>query len=74
VRLRKLTWNLSWGNYFPTKKVYRKMIGDHETPQPILDIWKTCNIPRHKLFAWFLLHVRLSTKDMMKKKIFYVEF
>jgi hypothetical protein len=39
-------WSLVWGDYFSTKRIYSTLIGDHDTPQPILDIWKTCNIPR----------------------------
>jgi hypothetical protein len=32
-------------------KVYRELIGSHETPNNISSIWKACNIPRHKFFA-----------------------
>jgi hypothetical protein len=49
-------------------------MGKHPTPQPILDIWKTCNILRKKFFSWLLLHGKLNTKDMMTKKNFCVEF
>jgi hypothetical protein len=54
--------------------MYNSLIGEHDTPQPILDMWKTCNIPRQKFFAWLMLHNRHNTKDMMIKKNFYVEF
>jgi hypothetical protein len=63
-----------WGDYYSTKRMYNTLIGEHDTPQPILDIWNTCNIPRQKFFAWLMLHNRLNTKDMMIKKNFYVEF
>jgi hypothetical protein len=67
-------WNFIWGNQFSTKKLYNLLMGEHPTHQPILDIWKTCNIPRQKFFSWLLPHGKLNTKDMMTKKNFYVEF
>jgi hypothetical protein len=67
-------WSPIWGDYYSTKRMYNYIIGEHDTPQPILDIWKTCNIPRQKFFAWLMLHNRLNTKEMMIKKNFYVEF
>jgi hypothetical protein len=43
-------WSFSWGSSYSTKKVYRELIGNHETPNSIAGIWKTCSIPRHKYF------------------------
>jgi hypothetical protein len=60
--------------FFSTKKVYRALIGNHEVAKPILDIWKTCNIPRQKFFAWLLMNNRLNTKDLMRRKNFFVQF
>jgi hypothetical protein len=62
-------WSLD-GETFSTKKLHNLLIGEHPTPKPILNIWKTCNIPRQKLFVWVLLHGRLNTKDMMTRKNF----
>jgi hypothetical protein len=67
-------WSFNWGSNFSTKKVYRELIGTHETPHSITTIWKACSIPRNKFFAWLLLNGRLNTKDMMKHKNFYVEY
>jgi hypothetical protein len=67
-------WYFNWGSNFSTKKVYKELIGNHSPPDCITSIWKTCNIPRHKFFAWLLLNGRLNTKEMMKHKHFYVEF
>jgi hypothetical protein len=39
-------WSFPWGNKFSTSKLYRVLIGDHIVPNPILDIWKTCIVPR----------------------------
>jgi hypothetical protein len=61
-------WNFPWGNSFSTKKVYNLLKGKEFTPTSILDIWKTCNIPRQKFFSWLLLQGRLNTKDMMSRK------
>jgi hypothetical protein len=68
------SWSFNWGSNFFTKKVYRELIGSHETPNNISSIWKTCSIPRQKFFAWLLLNGRLNTKEIMKHKNFYVDF
>ena len=68
------SWIFPWGTEYSTKKVYLSLIGEHSTPKPILDIWKTCCVPRQKFFAWLLLYGKLNTKDMMKKKNFFVQF
>lgn len=60
--------------HYTTKKVYKALAGRFVTPKPILDIWKTCNIPRHKFFMWLLLYNTLNTKELMMKKKFHVEF
>ena len=45
-------WQFQWSNdYYSTKKVYLALIGNHVVPAPILDIWKTCNIPRQNFFC-----------------------
>jgi hypothetical protein len=67
-------WSFPWGNKFSTSKLYRVLIGDHIVPKPILDIWKTCIVPRQKFFSWLLLNGKLNSKEMMLKKNFYVEF
>jgi hypothetical protein len=63
-------WSFSWGNKFSTSKLYRVLIGDHDIPNPILDIWKTCVVPRQKFFSWLLLNGKLNFKEMMLKKKF----
>jgi hypothetical protein len=67
-------WSFPWGNKFSTSKLYRVLIGDHIVPNPMLDIWKTCIVPRQKFFSWLLLNGKLNSKEMMLKKNFYVEF
>jgi hypothetical protein len=69
------TWNLRTSNKnFSTKKIYRASIGDHDKLAALTDIWKTCNLPRQKFFAWLLLHRRLNTKDLMLRKNFGVQY
>jgi hypothetical protein len=70
ITTRHDKWDFAWGDRYSVKKVYN-LIGDtHHAPQPILDIWKTSNIPRQNFFAWLTLHGRLNTKDMMSKIFF----
>jgi hypothetical protein len=67
-------WSFSWGSSYSTKKVYMELIGNHETPNSIAAIWKTCSIPRHKFFFWLLLNGRINTKEIIKHNNFHVEF
>jgi hypothetical protein len=69
------SWILQGSNAtFSTKRIYRELIGTHDVPAAILDIWKTCNLPRQYFFAWLLMNMRLNTKDLMTRKSFFVEF
>ena len=67
-------WILDSGPVFSAKKIYRSLIGIHPTHKKILDIWKSCNVPRQKFFIWLLMYNRLNTKEMMAHKNFYVEY
>jgi hypothetical protein len=48
-------WKLTWGDYYSIREVYKCPIGQHETPESILNIWKTCSVPRHIFLPWLLL-------------------
>jgi hypothetical protein len=56
------------------QKMYNTLIGEHNAPDVFIDIWKTCNLPRQKFFAWLILHKRLNAKFLMLRKNFYVQY
>jgi hypothetical protein len=63
ISLENDQWSLIWGgNLYSIKNIYIELMGEHIIPKPILDIWKTFNLPRQKLFAWPLLYNGLNTK------------
>ena len=36
-------------------------------------IWKSCVLPKHKIFFWLLLQDRLNTRDLLATKNFIIE-
>ena len=62
-------WCYTWGtNIFSTKKAYRYLIG-HEEVDPIFKrLWKTCCQNKHKVFFWFLLKEKISTRNIFKRR------
>jgi hypothetical protein len=74
LNVHKTSFGSYVANHVIKEKIQRynneAMIGTHDTPASILDIWKTCNLPRQKFFAWLLMNMRLNTKDLMTRKNF----
>lgn len=68
-------WNFKWSNIiYSTKIIYLELFGNPaDAPKPFSWTWKYSCLPKQKFFFWLLLHDRLNTKDMMQRKIFYVE-
>jgi hypothetical protein len=56
-----------------TKKVYRAITKPHAAPAPYKWIWKSCCLPKQKFFFWLLLQDRLNTKELVRRKNFYVK-
>ena len=74
IILMKMILEIFYGVEYITKKAYNALIGTHPTKKCILDIWKTCCLTKHNFFAWLMMNGKINTKDMMKRKNFYVEF
>jgi hypothetical protein len=62
-------WTYVWGSpWFSAAKVYTPLIG-HRTVHPAFCwLWKSAAQNKHKVFFWLLLHDRLSTRNMLRRK------
>ena len=62
-------WSYSWGNgIFSTKKVYKRLEGHRPTNLIFRWLWKSSCQNKHKLFFWLLIHDRLNTKELLRRK------
>lgn len=69
----------SWKFYsgdtkYSNKRIYLELMGNPvDAPKPYQWIWKSCSLPKHKLFFWLLLQDILNTRDLLNMKNFYIE-
>jgi hypothetical protein len=66
------TWNILNNTKYYTKTLYSELMARRQSQS-----WKYGNHVVYldtKFFAWLLLYNRLNTKEMMKKKNFYLEY
>jgi hypothetical protein len=63
-------WTYVWGSLlFSASKAYTHLIG-HRAVHPAFNwLWKAAAQKKHKVFFWLLLHDRLSTINMLRRKI-----
>jgi hypothetical protein len=63
------SWTYIWGSdKFSTTKAYKFMIGEQHAPKFFTWIWESSCQPKHKFFFWLLLHDRLNTRNLLKRK------
>jgi hypothetical protein len=62
-------WTYVWGSpWFSASKAYTHLIG-HRTVHPAFHwLWKSVAQNKHKVFFWLLLHDRLNTRNMLRRK------
>jgi hypothetical protein len=62
-------WSYIWGsNILSVKRAYNSLIGYQEVQLHFGWIWKSSCQPKHKFFFWLLLHDRLNTRNLLKRK------
>ena len=70
----KDNWQLHGSNsHFSNRKVYKAHSDISIAHAYFRWIWKSCSLPKHKLFFGLLLQDRLSTRDLLTRKNFAVE-
>ena len=68
------TWSYMWGNnIFSVAKAYKILIGVKIVPAHFNSIWKCSAQPKHKVFFWRLLHDRLNTRNLLRRKTFHLD-
>jgi hypothetical protein len=67
------TWTYIWGNNsFSSKKAYNVLIGVQPVPDLFPSLWDTSCQAKHKFFFWLLLHDRLNTRNLLRRKNFEI--
>jgi hypothetical protein len=62
-------WTYLWGNgNFSAKKCYNLVIGSQPIHPAIKWLWKSYCQAKHKVFYWLLLHDRLNTRALLRRK------
>jgi hypothetical protein len=62
-------WHYIWGSdSFSTTKAYNFLIGVQHTPIFFTWLWKSSCQQKHKFFFWLLLHDRLNTRNLLRRK------
>ncbi|VAH28447.1 unnamed protein product [Triticum turgidum subsp. durum] len=54
-------------------KMYKHLLGPHDTHLLFKDLWKAASRIRHKIFFWLLLHDRVSSRSLLKRKNFLLQ-
>jgi hypothetical protein len=68
------SWTYIWGsNSFSSKRAYNHLIGSHPVHPAIKWLWTLSCQLKHKVFFWLLLHNRLSTRGLLRRKNMYLE-
>lgn len=49
------------------------MIGIKTVPPHFQCIWNSSCQPKHKVFFWLVLHDRVNTRNLLRRKTFYLE-
>jgi hypothetical protein len=63
------SWCYIWGfDNFSTTKAYKFLIGVQHAPKFFTWLWESSCQPKHKFFFWLLLHDRLNTRNLLKRK------
>jgi hypothetical protein len=62
-------WIYIWNSdEFISRKAYLQIIGINNASPIFKWMWKSCLRGKHKFFFWLLLHDRLNTRELLKKK------
>ena len=65
------SWTYIWGNgSFSAKKAYEALIGYKQVSPLFKWVWNSSCQPKHKFFFWLLLHDRLNTRNLLRRKTF----
>lgn len=62
-------WFYIWGStIYTSKKAYTAQKGNIPISPIFKWMWKSCVLGKHKFFFWLLLHHRLNTRNLLRRK------
>jgi hypothetical protein len=62
-------WSYIWGNgTYSSAKAYKHLLGSESINPDFKWIWQTSCQQKHKVFLWLLLHDRLNTRRLLRRK------
>lgn len=68
------TWSYILGSeQFSSSRAYNYMIGVKLVPPHFQWIWNNSCQPKHKIFFWMVLHDRINTRNLLRRKTFHLE-
>lgn len=59
----------SWGGKLSASNAYISLIGHRQVHQGFKLLWTCFYQPKHKIFFWLLMKDRLSTRNILRRKI-----
>lgn len=68
------TWTYEWkSGIFSVSKMYKHLGGPSVAHHLFRDLWKAASRIRHKIFFWLLLHDKISSRSLLKRKNLLLE-
>jgi hypothetical protein len=68
------SWSFSWGTAdYSNKRAYNNLIGDEPASPLFTWLWGSGNLGKHKFFLWLLLHDRLNTRNLLRRKNMHLD-
>lgn len=68
------TWSYIKGSErFSSSKAYTSMIGVKVVPPHFQWVWNSSCQPKHKVFFWMVLHDRVNTRNLLRRKTFHLD-
>lgn len=62
-------WSYIWGSpIFASSKAYSHLLGSIPVPPTFKWLWNSSCLPKRKVFFWLLLHDRLSTREILRRR------
>ena len=62
-------WSYIWGSpFFSTSKAYAHLTGHMPTHPLFRWLWNSSCQNKHRVFFWLLLHNRLSTREILRRR------
>ena len=65
-------WTYPWGTSFSSIKMYKELTKSELAAPLFKHLWKNAAMLRYKIFLWLLLHDRVNTRNMRRRRTFHL--